>query len=238
MLQKPSDDLKLGELLVRNGLLNEEQLHHALLVQQIRAVYKPLGEVCKDLGYISRTDLRGVLDRYSKRIPLGRLLLKMGMINQVKLDRGLAARQLSTERLGQILVKKAYITQPALRIALGIQLTIPTIAPDPALIDKKLLHEVNANFLYKNNAIPVRYNKEENVLTVVMEDPLDVATVADLEKIFKVRIEPAMLTHGEIRHVLDVALDPWAAGPFDSPSVVGDGSLKFVRKTDRSLVIE
>lgn len=238
MLQKPSDDLKLGELLVRNGLLTEEQLHHALLVQQIRAVYKPLGEVCKDLGYITRTDLRGMLDRYRKRIPLGSLLLKMGIINELKLETGLAAGQLSGERLGQILVKKAFITQAALRVALGIQLTIPTVAPDPALIDKNLLESVNANFLYKNNAIPVRYNKDEKVLTVVMEDPLDVQTVADLEKIFKTRIEPAMLTYGEIKHVLDAALDPWAARSFGGSTPSGSGSLKFVRKTDDAVIIE
>ena len=238
MLRKPSDDLKLGELLIRNGLLNQEQLHHALLVQQIRAVYKPLGEVCKDLGYISRTDLRGMLDRYGKRIPLGSLLMKMGIINQLKLESGLAAGQLSGERLGQVLVKKAFITQPALIVALGIQLTIPTVAPDPALIDKELLHAVNANFLYRNNAIPVRYNKEEGVLTVVMEDPLDVETVADLEKIFKMKIEPAMLTYGEIKHVLDALLDPWAARPFDSPKTTASGGLKFTRKTDDELVME
>ena len=238
MLQKPSDDLKLGELLLRNGFVNEEQLKHALLVQQMRSVYKPLGEVCKDLGYISRTHLRAVLDRYRKRIPLGGLLLRMGIISEVKLKRGLAAGQLTGERLGQVLVKNAFITQPALRIALGIQLTIPTMPPDPDLIDKKLLHDVNANFLYKKRAIPVRYKTDEGVLTVVMEDPLDVETLADLEKTFKTRIEPAMLTHGEIDRLLDTLLDPWASKPFEGPATTTTGALRFTRKASDGLVIE
>ena len=136
MIEKPSDDLKLGELLVRNRLSSEEQLQQALLVQRAQAVYEPLGEVCKDLGYISRTDLRGILDRYRKRIPLGSLLVKMGDITEIKLEAGLAARQVTGERLGEVLVKKAFITRPALRIALGIQLTIPTMPPDPDMINK------------------------------------------------------------------------------------------------------
>ena len=180
-----------------------------------------------------------MLDRYGKRIHLGSLLVKMGIINELKLESGLAAGRLSGERLGQILVKKAFITQPALRVALGIQLTIPTIAPDPSLVDKELIHAVNANFLYKNNAIPIRYNKAERVLTVVMEDPLDFETAADLEKIFKMKIEPAMLTYGDIKHVLDAVLDPWSARPFDSPKTTSSGTLKFVsKKADDALIIE
>lgn len=236
MLEKPSDNAKLGELLVRNGLISEGQLQHALLVQQVQAVYKPLGEVCKDLGYISRTDLRQALDRYRKRIPLGSLLLKIGVITDLELQTALASGRFSEKRLGEVLVKKKLITQSALSMALAIQLTLPTIAPDPILIDTKLLHTVNAKFLYQKKVLPVRYNKDEGVLTVIMENPLDVETVADLEKIFKTGIEPAILASGEIKDMLDALLDPWSK--VSSVAATGDKGLQFYKKADDELIIE
>ena len=104
---------------------------------------------------------------------------------------------------------KSLITQPSLVSALGMQLTIPTMNPDTDLIDRNLLKDVNANFLYKRKVIPVSRNDEEGVVTVIMNDPLDTETIVDLEKIFRLKIEPAILTRGEINLILDSLLDVW-----------------------------
>ena len=95
---------------------------------------------------------------------------------------------------------------------------------------------MNANFLYQRKAVPVHYKKDEDVLTVIMEDPLDVETVADLEKIFKTRIEPAMLTHGEIKHLLDALFDPWTKLLKSTGTSESRGS-KFARKPEDTFTI-
>jgi type IV pilus assembly protein PilB len=209
MSQKPADETKIGELFLRNRILSEEQLSQALMVQQNHLAYKPLGEVCMDLGFISRTRLRTLLDRYRKRIRLGSLLLKMGKISETTLTSVLSMQQEARGRLGQILLTKSFITQPSLVSALSMQLTIPTLNPDTDLFDRNLLKDVNANFLYKRKVIPVSRNDEEGVVTVIMNDPLDTETIVDLEKIFKLSIEPAILTRGEINLILDSLLDVW-----------------------------
>jgi type IV pilus assembly protein PilB len=206
----PADEMKIGELLIRDRLLSEEQVEEALMVQRNQQEYKPLGEICVDLGFVSKTALRTVLDKYRKRIRLGSLLLKMGAISEIKLMRALLTQGGSGGKLGEILLKKAFITDESLMSALGTQLSVPMIKPDPGLIDKSLLKEVSASFLRKKKVIPVSRNEKEGVVTVIMDDPLDVETIMDLEKIFRLRVEPAILTRGEVAVFLDSLLDVWS----------------------------
>ena len=210
MTSKPVSEMKLGELLLRLGLVTEAQFGQALLVQQEQEQYKPIGEILRELGFISRTALREVLHRYRKHMLLGKLLVRMGAISETMLMRGLLVQQRTPDRLGNILMRTSEISETVLAGALSIQLTIPTVEPDIAMIDKELLKEVNANFLYKHHVMPVSRNIKEQVVTVAMKDPLDMEALMGLEKIFNERIEPAVLTHGEIDRILDLLLDPWA----------------------------
>ena len=200
---------RIGELLIQEGFITPGQLERALQAQQQGSPYKPLGEVCKDLGLISRTNLRDFLDLHRKRLLLGDLLLKMGAISESALRGGLEAQGQTKERLGEILVKRSIISQEALTNALGIQLTIPTMEPDPGLVDFNLVNSVSSKFLYNKNIVPVCRKQVEGVITVIMEDPTDRETIFDLEKIFGIRIEPAMLTHGRIRSLLDDVFSSW-----------------------------
>ena len=154
---------------------------------------------------------------------LGDLLLRMGVISEDNLTGVLATQQETKERLGEILVRKSFISREALTKALGIQLTIPTIEPESELVDVDLVHEISMKFLYNKKVIPVCRKQVEGVITVLMNDPLDHETILDLEKIFNARIEPAMLTHGEIPSLLDTVFDSWsvrmhAAGDDSDPS--------------------
>jgi transposase-like protein len=200
---------RIGDLLVQEGFITKGQLERALQAQQAGSPYKPLGEVCKDLGLISRTTLRDFLDQHRKRLLLGDLLLRMGAISEAALMGGLEAQGQTKERLGEILVKRSVISREALTNALGIQLTIPTMEPDAGLVDFDLVNSVSSRFLYNKNVVPVCHKQVEGVITVIMEDPLDHETISDLEKIFGSRVEPAMLTHGQIRGLLDDVFASW-----------------------------
>jgi hypothetical protein len=210
MTPSPVHEMKIGELLVKDGILSEEQVQQALKAQRDQEAYKPLGEVCVELRFISRNTLRTVLDKYRKRIRLGSLLVKTENISELQLMSALLMQQGSGGKLGEILLKKAFITDESLMSALGTQLSVPTIKPDPGLIDKSLLKEVSASFLRKKKVIPVSRNAKEGVITVIMDDPLDLETIVDLEKMFKLRIEPVILAHGEVTAFLDSLLDVWS----------------------------
>jgi len=211
LTSKPASEMKLGEVLLRLGLVTGAQFEQALLIQEQQKTYKPIGEILRELGFISRTVLRDVLHRYRKHMLLGKLLVRMGAISETMLLRGLLLQQRTPDKLGNILLRTSDISETVLADALSIQLTIPAMEPDIALIDRELLKEIDANFLYRHHVMPVSRNMKEQTVTVVMKDPRDMEALMGLEKMFKERIEPAILTHGEIDRILDALLDPWVS---------------------------
>jgi type IV pilus assembly protein PilB len=212
MQSKSTLEMRVGELLVKLGFLDEKQLEQALTVQREQATYKPLGEICKELGFISGGVLRGILFRYRKQILLGELLHKMGVISDDQLNEALKEHKRSGEKLGQILVKKGIVTSSALIDSLCIQLGINKIHPKKDLIDRALLNKANESYFRKKRVVPLRLDKEKRILMVVMEDPTDSETIGDLQKMFNAAIEPAICPSGETELLLKEIFDVW----FDS----------------------
>ena len=207
MQDQSPDSTKIGQLLLREGAIDGRQLEQALTIQAQHATYRPLGEILREPGFVSRRTLHDVLFKYRKQIPLGELLVKMGVIFDYQLLQALKAQEHSTKKLGQILVEKGFVTQSYLAYAISMQLGISRIDPGTALGDKALLGKVNTTFLQSKRVIPLRYNKDNHVLTVLMEDPTDKETIMDLEKIFKADVEPVMLRAGTIGDLLNGLLD-------------------------------
>jgi type IV pilus assembly protein PilB len=212
MQSKPTLEMRVGELLVKLGFLDERQLEQALTVQREQATYKPLGEICKELGFISGGVLRDILFRYRKQILLGELLHKMGVISDDQLNEALKEHKKSGEKLGQILVKKGIVSSSDLIDSLCIQLGINKIHPKKDLIDRALLNQANESYFRKKRVVPLRLDKEKRTLMVVMEDPTNSETIGDLQKMFNAAIEPAICPSGEIELLLKEIFDVW----FDS----------------------
>ena len=194
--ESPKNKLKVGDLLVREGVITPEQLEQALAVQKNQKVYKPIGEICIDLKYLSRTQLNRILNKNHKRIRIGDLLINLKLITADQLEQALERQKSSGGKLGKILMDMGFITENSLVNALTIQLGIPKIVPDFHLIDKNLLEGISEEFLIKNEVIPAF--KEDDTLTVIMSDPLDSDTIRVLSNIFQCNIEPAIASSSEI----------------------------------------
>ena len=91
---------KFGALLAQHGFISEQQLQEALQHQERSAPHKPLGEICVDLGFISTTVLRVVLDRYRNHNLLGDLLLRMGVVSADRLSEALSEQKKDREKTG------------------------------------------------------------------------------------------------------------------------------------------
>ncbi len=97
-----SSDRRLGQLLLRRGLITPTKLAKALIIQQqersrARTAPQVLGEYLVEKGYITTAQLEAVLaeqirlDQQGKRLSLGQLLVKMHLMSQDEVDR--AARE-------------------------------------------------------------------------------------------------------------------------------------------------
>jgi hypothetical protein len=200
---------KIGKLLVREGMINEDQLEKALIKQAQQTIYRPLGEILRELGFVSKTSLHDVLLRYRKQIPLGELLLKMGAISDYQLAQALKVQESTRKKVGQILVERGFVTRARLVDAICIQLGISGIDLDMGHPDKELLNKVSTVFLRRKRIIPLRYDKDHRAVIVLMEDPTDSETISDLQKIFRTDVEPVMLRTGSIDHLIDGLFDIW-----------------------------
>jgi type IV pilus assembly protein PilB len=197
--------LKLGDLMVREGLLTMDALQKALVAQKQTGMinpngqpghYKPLGQICVDLKLITKQDLQRFLSRHHKRIQIGELLINLGLINQDQLNHVLEQQKFSANRFGTLLVQSGIISEIQLTNALSMQLDIPRILPSPELIDPELLKGIEEHFLREHVCLPVhRYN---NLMVVVMSDPLNSELLQILLDRFKCKITPAIATTSEI----------------------------------------
>ena len=78
-MQARRKKLKIGEILVQEGLLTHEQVTFVLDQQKARPAAMPFGELCVELGLISPIDFGRVLTRHHRRLSLGELLIHLGL---------------------------------------------------------------------------------------------------------------------------------------------------------------
>ncbi len=127
---------KLGELLIARGLIDRYELEYALAEQRLCGLL--LGEVLVSRGLIRPDELAAVLAEQRDdgasgpregggararmgRRPLGRFLADKGLITESGLQRALMEQRRRGGMLGEILVRRGYITTDELASALAEQ---------------------------------------------------------------------------------------------------------------------
>jgi len=195
--------LRIGDILVNNGYITQEELQQALARQKESGQnYAPLGQICVELGFISSVDLSKILRKHCKHIYLGELLVNLGIINSAQLEQVLEKQKNGEKkRLGQLLLESGFLTEEQLARSLSMQLGFPFIVPTTQLIDQKLLMRFHESFLRRQEAIPVF--EKEGVVTLIMADPLADDIISDFKKSLNAEIEPAIATRSAIHSLLD-----------------------------------
>src|SRR5205814_1867220 len=105
--------------------------------------------------------------------PLGQLLRQRGLISEDDLKNALALQQERRDKLGRILIDLGYIAERDVLAVLSDQLKIPIFSGEYPAVPIEA-DRIPFRFLRAFNVIPVHL--ENNVLTLVMADPLDVET--------------------------------------------------------------
>ena len=198
--------IRIGELLTREGLITSAQLEQALEAKKRQDDYKPLGDVCVELGFLSPAELNQVLNKHKKRIQIGDLLVNKGIITQEQLGEALIVQKSSKKKLGEILLEMELVSEADLLRTLSVQIGFPQIIPDFDLIDETLLKKINEDFLIKNEVLPAFM--QENVLTVIMSNPLDEDTIRQLSQIFQCRVDPGIALSKDIKNAITEHFHP------------------------------
>jgi type IV pilus assembly protein PilB len=170
------EQVRLGEILVQEGLISEVQLREVLRRQGEEPRSHPLiGELLLEMKLVTPGQLRDAMDRHGKRGRLGEVLLASRLISAEQLGFVLEEQKRTGQRLGDLLVKRSFVTEPQMKQALCVALAIPFVDLDNVLIDRSLAGLVPVDQAQSRGIVPVA--QIGDVLTVAMEDPTDQAAI-------------------------------------------------------------
>src|SRR6059036_3136350 len=109
----------------------------------------------------------------SETKPLGQLLRERGLISEDDLKNALALQQEKPDKLGRILIDLGYVAERDILATISDQLKVPVFGAEyPAVPIEP--DRLPFRFLRTFNVIPVHL--ENNILTLVLADPLDLET--------------------------------------------------------------
>jgi type IV pilus assembly protein PilB len=192
--------LRLGDLLVSEGLATPAQVQKALRVQTESKTYMLLGEILVAQKVITRSQLLSVLDRHRRRSRLGELLVKSKAITSDQLETALAEQRRWKQTLGEVVVRLKYVSEEQMRRALCQQLHINYFDLDSIVLDQSLRALINPRFAKKRLVVPIA--RVGQTLVVAMDDPTRTSVVDDLKASTGLDIEVITSTTASIRRAL------------------------------------
>lgn len=182
---------KVGELLVDQQLISQNQLQEALELQKVFPD-QPIGQLLCKLGFIKESDLSFVLDQKNKRLKLVDILLDAGLVDQQKISH---AREVSKQHgisLDKALLKLRYVEEDSLAKAVATQYDMPYIQINAADLDLSLSRYISAVYAQKQRIAPI--SKIGNTITLAMAHPLKSHDIRDLEDSIRLKIISAIAT--------------------------------------------
>ncbi|HEX6210770.1 MAG TPA: ATPase, T2SS/T4P/T4SS family [Methylomirabilota bacterium] len=193
--------VRLGELLLAEGLVTPAQLEEALRVQGAPDGYAPLGHILLAQKIVTRDQLLSVLGRHRRSSKLGDILLKSREINRTQLEAALAEQRRTKQPLGEVLLRLGFVSEERLRMALCRQLHIRFFNLDTIILDPTLRNLVSEKFAVKHRTVPV--SRVGNLLIVAMDDPTQACLLDDLESSTGLKIEVITSTSDHITRALE-----------------------------------
>jgi type II secretory ATPase GspE/PulE/Tfp pilus assembly ATPase PilB-like protein len=232
--------LRLGDLLVAEGLATQTQVQKALRVQAQSKTYMPLGHILVAQKVITRRQLLAVLARYRRSSKLGELLVKSEALTPEQLATALAEQRRWRQTLGETLIRLKFVTEEQLRRALCLQLHINFFDLDTIALDMSLKPLINPRFAKKRLVVPIA--RVDQTLVVAMDDPTRNAVVDDLKSSTGLDIEVITSTTASIRRALahmypgpaEIETGGLASAlPHEPPVIVGEPHILSFEELDR-----
>lgn len=190
---------RLGELLIEQGLINQEQLDEALELQNSYPD-QTVGQLLCRLGYVRESDLSQVLDQKNKRRKLADILLKNGMLDQQKLAQARELSQSHAISLERALLKLQLIDEEQLARSVAIQYDLPYVEVNAVALNLELGRYISAVYAQKHQLVPI--SMIGNTLTIAMVRPLRHHEIRQLEDTIRLKIISVIASESSVLKVL------------------------------------
>lgn len=178
----------IGELLLRQGIIDEDQLKHALSEQERTGIM--LSKILVRLGMVSEdtlTNILGVQMQSATKMRIGEMLMAQGYITEAQLDKALEQQKVTGQRLGKTLVSLGFMPEEKLIEILSIQFEIPYVSLNNFSFDPDVVKYLSEHVCRGYNVVPLFVNAKEKILTIAMSDPTNMRVI-DIVK-FKAQMD-------------------------------------------------
>ncbi len=115
-----------------------------------------------------------------RRIMLGELLLRAGVITEEQLRSALAEQKKWGGKLGQVLVDLNYLDEGLLVKALSKQLDLPRVDFEGLKIPPEVLKTLDPEFANRRQVLPISLDAAKKQLVVAMSDPGDLGLIDEI----------------------------------------------------------
>lgn len=160
-------------LLLKEGLVTEAQVRHAMRVQARLESPRTLLTVLQDLQIVTADQVRQAIRANPQSMRLGDLLIELGHVRDADLRAALAAQKQAggKKRLGEILVDSRVMSEHKLTEVLADLFGLPCVEPRVVDIERSLLARTHLRVAIDRLFIPV--SQAAGRVTVAFADPID-----------------------------------------------------------------
>lgn len=131
---------------------------------------------------------------------LGQLLLDVGAVSEADLEQALAQQLDTGQRIGTLLVERGWADEEAVARCLALQLSLP-YQPPPLDSDPAALRMIRPELARRGRALPI--STTPRTIRLAMADPLDLATLDDVQFQSGRRVEAVVASPTAILDALD-----------------------------------
>ena len=133
---------------------------------------------------------------------IGEILVSRGAITPLQLQQALAVQKGDGARpyLGEVLTNLGYVTEIDIVTALVVQCNLPYIAVTKHAIDRNVARLIPADIARRDRLVPL--DRIGNILSVVMQNPLDAKMRREVEELTGCHIATFISTRSEIDQAL------------------------------------
>ncbi|UCF44068.1 MAG: Flp pilus assembly complex ATPase component TadA [Planctomycetota bacterium] len=126
--------------------------------------------------------------------PLGRILIKMGILTREKVHECLIIQKQrhGTVQIGQIFLELGLIDEKQLQIALAAQRGMEYVKLSDVDVPPDIIEKVPAQMVKTYRIVPIEYNKEQNELVVALDNPDNFRATDDLSTLMGFRVTAKM----------------------------------------------
>ena len=203
--------MNLGELLLRQGVLDEDQLNHA--ISEHKRTGMALAKILIRLGMVSEdtlTSILGVQMQSATKMRIGEMLLAQKYITREQLEQALETQKTTGKRLGRTLVDLGYMPEERLIEILSRQFEVPYVKLENFAIDQNAYSYLPEDLCKAYKVVPLFVSKTDDdrritreSLTLAMTDPTNMRVLNIVKFKVKMEVDVVMASDSDVQKAIE-----------------------------------